>query len=134
MGHLYINPKKLFNSTQYGFSQLVVSNVPGKLFFTSGQVALDAEEKIVANDIAGQTRQSLLNLTTAIQEAGGNLKDVMMLRIYFVNNGNFKNEEIGVVLREFFGTEVPPASTWVGVSALARPEFLVEIEATGMIN
>jgi 2-iminobutanoate/2-iminopropanoate deaminase len=132
MGHIYINPKKLFNSTQYGFSQLVVSNASGKLFYTSGQVALDAEEKIVANDIAGQTRQTLLNLTTAVNEAGGNLKDVMMLRIYFVNNGNFTTPEIGVVLREFFGTKNPPASTWIGVSSLARPEFLIEIEASGV--
>jgi 2-iminobutanoate/2-iminopropanoate deaminase len=132
MGHIYINPKKLFNSMQYGFSQLVVSNTPGKLFFTSGQVALDAEEKIVTKDITGQTRQALINLTTAINEAGGNLKDVMMLRIYFVNNGDFKNEEIGVVLREFFGTENPPASTWIGVSSLARSEFLIEIEASGV--
>ena len=134
MAHTYINPKNLFDSRKYGFSQVVVSNVPGKLFFTSGQVSIDTEERMVATDIAGQTRQALLNLTTAVNEAGGNLKDVMMIRIYFVNNGHFKNEEIGVVLREFFGTEVPPASTWVGVSALARPEFLVEIEATGMIN
>ena|SRR6187551_3611411 len=132
MGHAHINPKNLFDSRKYGFSQVVVSNVPGKSFFTSGQVALDADEKIVAKDIAGQTRQALLNLTTAVKEAGGNLKDVMMLRIYFVNNGNFKNEEIGIVLREFFGTDNPPASTWIGVSSLARSEFLIEIEASGV--
>ncbi|MEO7989431.1 MAG: RidA family protein [Chryseolinea sp.] len=134
MALTYINPKTLFNSKQYGFSQLVVSNASGKLFYTSGQVAVDVEEKIVAKDIAGQTRQAFVNLATAIQEAGGNLKDIMMLRIYFVNNGTFKIEEIGVVLREFFGTENPPASTWVGVSSLARPEFLIEIEANGVIS
>ncbi len=134
MAHTYINPKNLFKSKQYGFSQLVVSNASGKLFYTSGQVAVDAEEKIVAKDIAGQTRQALNNLTIVIKEAGGNLKDIMMLRIYFVNNGTFKNEEIGVVLREFFGTENPPASTWIGIHSLARPEFLIEIEANGVIN
>ncbi len=134
MSHTCINPDKLFNSKQYGFSQLVISNASGKLFYTSGQVAIDAEEKIVADDIAGQTRQCLKNLTTAIHEAGGNITDIMMLRIYFVNNGNFKNEEIGVVLREFFGTENPPASTWIGVSSLARPEFLIEIEGSGVIH
>lgn len=134
MGHIYVNPKKLFNSAQYGFSQLVISKTSGKLFYTSGQVALDAEEKIVANDIAGQTRQCLVNLSLAVEAAGGNLNDIMMLRIYFVTNSHFKTEEIGAVLREFFGTENPPASTWVGVSSLARTEFLIEIEASGVLQ
>ncbi|HOX82837.1 MAG TPA: RidA family protein [Chryseolinea sp.] len=134
MEYTYINPKSLFNSTQYGFSQMVVSNASAKLFYTSGQVAIDAEEKIVANDLAGQTREVLLNLIAALNEAGGNLKDIMMLRIYFVNKGDFKNEEIGIVLREFFGTENPPASSWIGVHSLARPEFLIEIEASGVLS
>jgi len=134
MRHTYLNPKNLFDSRKYGFSQAVVSNVPGKMFYASGQVALDAEEKIVSKDIAGQTRQALLNVRIAVEEAGGNLKDIMMLRIYFVNNGQFKNEEIGIVLREFFGTENPPASTCIGVSSLARPEFLIEIEASGVFT
>lgn len=134
MEHAHINPKNLFNSRQYGFSQVVVSRTVGKLFYTSGQVAINAEEKIVAHDIAGQTRQALTNVLIAVNEAGGKLTDIMMLHIYFVNNGNINNSEIGVVLREFFGTENPPASTWIGVHSLARPEFLIEIEATGIIS
>jgi enamine deaminase RidA (YjgF/YER057c/UK114 family) len=38
------------------------------------------------------------------------------------------------VLIEFFAEENPPASTWIGVSALAAPEFLIEIEATAVLD
>ncbi len=57
-----------------------------------------------------------------------------MIRIYYVHKPNLDTTEIGTLLREFFGTQNPPASTWLGVSSLARPEFLIEIEANGMIS
>jgi enamine deaminase RidA (YjgF/YER057c/UK114 family) len=41
---------------------------------------------------------------------------------------------VGTALREFFSSEKPPASTWIGVSALAVPEFLIEIEATAVLD
>ena len=54
-----INPNSLFDSNQYGFSQITLSN-PGKLVFISGQVAWDAQMNIVGeNDLARQTRQAL---------------------------------------------------------------------------
>ncbi|MBK8429038.1 MAG: hypothetical protein IPL27_25165 [Lewinellaceae bacterium] len=52
-----INPKELFPSVQYGFSQIVVSN-PGKMIFISGQVAWDENMHIVgANDLKVQTQK-----------------------------------------------------------------------------
>jgi enamine deaminase RidA (YjgF/YER057c/UK114 family) len=41
---------------------------------------------------------------------------------------------VGTALREFFSSQNPPASTWIGVSALADPEFLIEIEATAVLD
>ena len=130
----YLNPKKLFNSKKYGFSQVAVAHGVGKLFNTSGQVALNADEQIIGDDLASQTRQALLNIKVAVEEIQGSLNDIMMLRIYYVHQENINTEQIGIVLREFFGTENPPASTWLGVSSLARPEFLIEIEANGAIQ
>lgn len=53
------NPETLFNSTQYGFSQIVVSN-PGKLIFISGQTAWDDNQNIVGKDnLAIQTQKRL---------------------------------------------------------------------------
>lgn len=134
MSTQYLNPKNLFNSKKYGFSQVVVSDASGKIFNTSGQVALNAHEEIVGKDLASQTRQSLVNLKCAVEEISGSLTDIMMLRIYYVHKNDVNTSDIGVVLREFFGVENPPASTWLGVCSLARPEFLVEIEANGIIQ
>ena len=80
-----INPKTLFDSRQYGFSQVVVTN-PGKMVFISGQVAWDKNLNIVGkNDLAKQTEKSIENLRIAVESAGGNLEDIVMLRIYKVN-------------------------------------------------
>lgn len=128
-----INPNSLFDSRQYGFSQIVVSN-PGKLVFISGQVAWDADMNIVGeNDLAMQTRQSLDNLKTAIQAVGGTLENIVMLRIYKVNYQKGDGPVINQLLREYFGTENPPASTWVSVQGLANEEFMIEIEAQAVI-
>ena len=128
-----INPPTLFNTKQYGFSQLVVSRSPGSLFCTSGQVTLDNHENVVGSDLTDQTKQVLTNIALAVQASGGDLADVMSLRIYFVQSEYLNINSIGNVLREFFGTENPPASTWIGVASLTRKDFLIEIEAMGMI-
>ncbi|MCB0664912.1 MAG: RidA family protein, partial [Saprospiraceae bacterium] len=76
-----INPQTLFNSKQFGFSQVAISD-PGRIVFISGQVAWDENLNVSGiNDLAGQTRKSLDNLEIAIREAGGNLSDIVMLRI-----------------------------------------------------
>jgi 2-iminobutanoate/2-iminopropanoate deaminase len=131
----HINPESLFNSRQYGFSQAVVADANGLFFQTAGQVALDNQEKIIGgSDVGKQTQQALKNLKVAIEAAGGKLTDVMMVRLYIVKLEGIDTTSIGIVLREVFGTENPPASSWIGVTSLARPEFLIEIEAQGIIK
>ena len=66
--------------------------------------------------------------------AGGTLKDIVSLRIYVVDYQAECGTAIGIALRECFSTQNPPASTWIGVSALADPEFLIEIEATAVLD
>ena len=130
----YINPNNLFPSLPYGFSQVVVASGK-KLVFISGQTAWDARKNIVGGDsVLEQARQAFRNLETAIEAAGGTLKDIVALRIYIVNYQAESATAVGTALREFFSRENPPASTWIGVSALAVPEFLIEIEATAVLD
>ena len=56
----------------------------------------------------------------------------MALRIYIVHVAE-NIEAVGSVLRDVFPTN-PPTSTWIGVSSLAVPEFLIEIEATAVLE
>src|SRR5215469_8233639 len=130
----YINPNNLFPSLPYGFSQVVVASGK-KLVFISGQTAWDVRKNIVDGDsVLDQARQAFRNLEKAIEAAGGTLKDIVALRIYIVNYQAESAAEVSTALREFFSPEKPPASTWIGVSALAVPEFLIEIEGTAVLD
>ena len=129
-----INPKSLFDSRQYGFSQIVVTN-PGQMIFISGQVAWDENQQIVGvNDLTKQTQQSLDNLENALEAAGATLEHVVMLRIYKVNYQKEDGAIISQVLKTRFGTENPPASTWLSVLGLANEGFMIEIEAQAVLG
>lgn len=127
------NPETLFNSTQYGFSQIAIST-PGKIVFISGQVAWDENEHIIGgNDLEKQTRKALDNLKIAIESVGGTMENIMMLRIYKVDYQQEDGPIITSVLKENFGDSNPPASTWVSVKGLANEGFMIEIEAQAVI-
>jgi enamine deaminase RidA (YjgF/YER057c/UK114 family) len=126
------NPPHLFQSTKYGFSQLA-SATAGQSFVTAGQVSVDARENIIGNTLHAQMTQSMNNLNALLTSAGGSLSDVLSLRIYIVQSQEGHLQAVGEVLRDFFGTEDPPCSSWIGVAFLARKEYLVEIEATGTL-
>jgi enamine deaminase RidA (YjgF/YER057c/UK114 family) len=129
----HINPNSLFPSLPHGFSQVVIAT-GRKMVFISGQTAWDARKNIVGGDsVLEQARQALRNLETAMQAAGGTLKDIVALRIYVVDYQAESGTAVGIALREFFSGN-PPASTWIGVPALAVPEFLIEIEATAVLD
>ena len=130
----YINPNTLFSSVEYGFSQVVVTTGT-KTIYVSGQTARDAQKKTSgAGDLAHQTRQALRNVETALASAGAALTNVAALRLYIVNYQPAQAEAISAALRDFFPAESRPCSTWVGVSSLASPDFLIEIEATAVME
>jgi 2-iminobutanoate/2-iminopropanoate deaminase len=130
----YINPDSLFPSLPHGFSQLVIATGK-KMVFISGQTAWGIGKNIVGGDsVLEQARQAFRNLEKAMEAAGGKLEDIVALRIYVVDYQAESGTAVGTALREFFSPQNPPASTWIGVSALAAPEFLIEIEATAVLD
>ena len=105
------------------------------MVFISGQTALDARKKIIGgHNLLEQARQALRSVQAAIEATGGTLNDIISLRIYIVNYQPQNAEAVSIALIEFFSSTNPPASTWIGVSALAVPEFLIEIEATAVLD
>ena len=126
-----VAPPSLFSSVEHGFSQVVVAS-GARTVFISGQTAWDRNKKIVGRTSADQARQALHNVKAAVEAAGGTLSDVVALRIYSVRLAE-SVKEIGSALRDAFPNN-PPASTWIGVTALAAPEFLIEIEATAVLE
>ena len=132
MAKQHLNPPSLFSSIEHGFSQVVVAS-GAKTVFISGQAAWDANKKIVGRSLGEQTRQALRNVKVAVEAAGGNLRDIVALRIYIVHDAGPDLDPVGSALREVFKTD-PPTSTWIGVSSLAVPDFLIEIEATAVLE
>jgi enamine deaminase RidA (YjgF/YER057c/UK114 family) len=129
-----INPPELFPSLQYGFSQIVTAT-GGKTIHLSGQVAWNKAQNIVGpGDLRIQTWQALENVRTAMHAAGGRLQDVVSMRIYIVEQALADLAPVGEALRHFFTEDQAPATTWIGVRALANPDFLIEIEAIGVID
>lgn len=134
MTKLTLNPPTLFNSLQYGFSQ-IVTTTGSKTVHLSGQVAWNAQQEIVGvDDLAEQTRQTFRNIETALKAAGASMNDVASMRIYIVDRVMDQNECVSTVLLEWFTQETAPATTWIGVQSLARPEFLIEVEAVAVTN
>ncbi|MDQ0301948.1 RidA family protein [Ancylobacter polymorphus] len=128
-----LQPPQLFDSRPWGFSQVSLSP-PGTLVHVAGQVAWDAQGKVSAVGREAQLRQVLRQVILAVEAAGGSADDIQMLRLYMPGfQSGPEAELVGRVLAETFGRENPPASTWIGVDALAQPEYLVEVDAVAVI-
>ncbi|MCA9903177.1 MAG: RidA family protein [Anaerolineae bacterium] len=128
-----INPDGLFDSLQYGFSQITVGQ--GSRFVTiSGQVGWDANAHMDSGqDLRRQTLKALDNLRLAIEAAGGTLDDILLLHIYIVEAAMPEQAAIGAALRQVF-PDAPPAASWIGVPCLSESDFLVEIEALAVVG
>ena len=134
MQHDYMNPPGLFSTQGLGFTH-VVKSAPGTTIHISGQTAWNAERKIVGgDDLALQAKQAFDNLRTALEAADAGPRDVVLVRIYLVDYQPAYAAVISPLLESFFAGGPPPASTWVGVSALAVPGFRIEVEATAVID
>ena len=122
----FLNPPGL--SKPNGYTHVVIIQ-PGRLVYVSGQVALNAAGEVVGNDdLRAQVTQVMENLKTALAAAGASLQDVVKLNYYVVNLNPDKLSVIREVRNKYISAEQPPASTLVGVTALARQGFLIEVE------
>jgi enamine deaminase RidA (YjgF/YER057c/UK114 family) len=106
--------------------------VTGKLAFVSGQVALDSDGQVVGpGDLAAQTAQALRNLHRILGALGADWPDVVRFAWYVLDASSVQviRDVRDEFIRDSLGDKPNPASTLVQVSALFRPEFLVEVDA-----
>jgi len=103
--------------------------------YLSGQVGWNAAQQInEPADLGVQTRQALENIEIAVREAGGTRTDIVSLRLYIVGDHIHNARPVREALLSFFPAENLPTSTWIGVSALANKDFLIEIEAVAVLE
>ena len=85
-------------------------------------------------DLAAQTAQVMRNVGLALAAAGAGYADIVKITTYVVNYKPEDRTVVGKARAPFFAGGTPPASTLVGVAALALPEWLVEIEAVAVVD
>lgn len=127
----YLKPKGL--SINPAYSHVAVASGT-RTIYIAGQVSIDEKGAVVgAGDIGAQTEQVMRNLGKCLEAAGASFEHVVKITTYVVDYKPELRAAIGKARTPFFGDRPPPASTLVGVSALAAPEWLIEIEAIAVV-
>ncbi len=117
-----VNPAGMTQPTAY--SHLVKYD---KLMFIAGQIAIDGDGNPVGEgDMAAQFRQVLENLKTILASEGADFSNVVKINIYTTDVDTLRQHLD--IRSEYFG-DFAPASTLVQIDRLARPVYLLEIEA-----
>jgi enamine deaminase RidA (YjgF/YER057c/UK114 family) len=114
-----------------GYTHVVEVTGPGRIVYIAGQLGLRPDGKI-AGDFRAQALQAFENLKAALDAVGAGFDDVVKLNNYLVDIKS--NLSIYREVRDkYVNTKAPPASTTVGVPALARDDAHFEVEAIVML-
>lgn len=129
----FSNPETLARPP--GYSYVVQATGPMRIIYFAGQLGLDIENKFVGapGDFRAQCVQAFENMTLALKAANAAWSDVVKINNFLVdiesNMAAFRE-----VRDRYLNTKAPPASTTIGVPALARPGGLFEIEAIAVLS
>jgi 2-iminobutanoate/2-iminopropanoate deaminase len=123
------NPPALSKPT--GYTHIVEVTGPNRTIYISGQIAYDRDGKLVGGaDMKAQAEQVFRNLETALTAAGAKFSDVVKMNSYITDMS--KVQAVRDVRAKYF-TDITPASTFVEVKGLVRPELLLEIEVVAVV-
>ena len=127
-----INPATL--GAPRGYSHGMLAPTGGRLLAIAGQVAWDANEKIVADDFPTQFGQALANVLAVVRAAGGEPQHIAQLTIFVVDHREYLAtlKEVGALYRRLMGRHYP-AMALVEVKALLEPGAKVEIQGLAVL-
>ena len=98
----------------------------GRIIWLAGQTAgVDGSGRSLAGDFEGQVREIFALLGKTLEQAGGTLADMVTMTVFITDARN--GTRLTEMRREIFGDDFP-ASALITITALARPELLVEIQ------
>jgi enamine deaminase RidA (YjgF/YER057c/UK114 family) len=108
----------------------------GKLIYISGQVAIDrAGNPVGKDDFRAQATQVFENLKAAAESAGGNFQSIVKINYYVAESVDPSQfQALRDVRDKYVNTATPPTSTFVVVKRLARPEWMLEVEAVAVVK
>ncbi|ADG77018.1 Endoribonuclease L-PSP OS=Tsukamurella paurometabola (strain ATCC 8368 / DSM / CCUG 35730 /CIP 100753 / JCM 10117 / KCTC 9821 / NBRC 16120 / NCIMB 702349/ NCTC 13040) OX=521096 GN=Tpau_0376 PE=4 SV=1 [Tsukamurella paurometabola] len=107
--------------------------VAGGVVYLRGQIGqdLDTRESVGVGDVKVQAHQAMRNISQLLEEAGSSLRDIVKVTVYLTDVRY--REVVYRVMGEWLAG-VYPVSTGLVVDALARPEWLVEIDAVAVLS
>lgn len=127
------NPAMLAKPNGYSHVAEVMS---GRTVYIAGQVSLDKAGQLVGkDDFRAQVEQVFANVNEAVKAAGGSMHDVIKLNYYCADR---VDRSLIAAVREirdrYVNTQSPPVSTFVFISSLVRPEWMIEVEAVAVVD
>jgi enamine deaminase RidA (YjgF/YER057c/UK114 family) len=126
----FLNPDSI--AKPGGYSHVVETVGPGRIVYIAGQLGVKPDGSLAA-DFRSQAMQVFENLKSALAAVGATFSDVVKMNAYLVDiktNIKFHRE----VRDLYVNVKAPPASTTIGVPALAREDALYEVEAIVMLK
>jgi enamine deaminase RidA (YjgF/YER057c/UK114 family) len=129
----FINPESL--GVPRGYSNGVLAESGGRLLFIAGQIAWDAQQRIVSADFVEQFDRALANVITVVLEAGGQPEQIARLLIYVTDRNEYRSRtrEIGERYRARMGQHFPTMAL-IEVKGLLEDDAKIEIEGMAVIQ
>ena len=129
MTHEILQLKSVHDTKDRGYSHVAKA---GKTLYIAGQVARDVKGNLVGKgDFEAQARQVYTNLKNILQEAGGDLKNIVKMTTILTHYDYIESRK--KILNEFFGDIMPP-NTLLIIESLASPDYMVEVEAIAVLD
>jgi enamine deaminase RidA (YjgF/YER057c/UK114 family) len=118
---------------QFGFSQAVEVSGAARVLYCAGQTSTAPDGSTVhPDDLRAQASAALDNLETVLREADMTLANVVRLTTYVTEVDRYLAEAAAAVGGRLAAAGVQPAATLLGVTRLAFPDLLIELEATAV--
>jgi enamine deaminase RidA (YjgF/YER057c/UK114 family) len=124
-----VNPPELHPAP--GFSHVAIGR-GDKVVHFAGQLGIGMDFSLVADDLHGQTAGAMRNLKTAMDAVGVGWDEIVRRTIYTTRPTEY--ETITQASDEVTGGAEYPAQTIVGITGLAVPGCLIEIECTAVVS
>ena len=128
----FINPPGL---KPLGMYSNVACARGGTLVFISGQVAVDAQGRVVGKgNMEAQAAQVFENLKLGLEAAGATFQDVLKFTIFIRDLSPEARKAVMNVRSRYISHTRPPAATMIGIDRLVEDDLLLEIEAVAMVD
>ena len=115
-----------------GYTNAIVAR--GDIVFVAGQIGWTPDGKFPAKDLAGQLRQTLINISEALAPAGAKMTDIVRLTWFITAKDEYlaNIKDIGAAYRDVMGKHYPVMAV-IEVKSLVESEAKIEIEATAVV-